>query len=312
MHDEVNSLALDALFERLCNTGLVRRVFELARDEDLGAAGDITSKSWFENDAPMRAAIVFRQPGVVSGLVCIEMICELFANALGSNVACDLHVPDGTRVESGKRVATLSGPRSAIVGVERTILNTIGRLSGIATLTSLFVSEAATGGKQAHVLDTRKTTPGLRTLEKYAVRCGGGHCHRLGLSDAVLVKDNHIAGLTDDALRHRAESASRIGRGLGATFIEIEVDRLEQLDSLLALEPGTVDIVLLDNMRNDQLREAVTKRDAQQPKLLLEASGSVRLETIAGIAQSGVDRISAGALTHSSVWIDVGLDAMEE
>lgn len=311
MHDDINELSLEELHERLAGTGLPRRAFELARDEDLGTQGDLTSEAWFEHDATLRASIAFREAGVVCGLAFIDEICEVFTEALQSRVAVDIHIPDGSCVEKGAAVATLTGARSGVVGVERTILNTVGRLSGIATLTAKFVEEAGNGGKQAGVLDTRKTTPGLRVLEKYAVRCGGGLNHRLGLHDAVLVKDNHIAGLTDGELRERAESASRVGRELGASFIEIEVDRLEQLDALLELEPGTVDIVLLDNMRNDLLREAVAKRDAKNPELLLEASGNVRLETIAGIAQSGVDRISAGALTHSSIWIDVGLDAID-
>jgi len=304
---DLNDLPLDRLYETLASDGMIRRLFELARDEDLGEKGDLTSKAWFTDDAPVRAHVSFREPGIVAGIACIEMICDVFAEVLGARVSCEIHLHDGERADKDAHAATIEGPRSAIVGVERTVLNIVGRLSGIATLAAKYVEAASTG--KTRLLDTRKTTPGLRALEKYAVRCGGGHCHRMGLHDAVLVKDNHIAGLTDDQLRAHAIDASARGRELGASFIEIEVDRLEQLDALLELDAGAIDIVLLDNMSNDQLREAVAKRDARNPSLLLEASGGVRLETVGDIAATGVDRISVGALTHSAISLDVGLDA---
>lgn len=311
MRDELNELSLEALYAELNAKGLATRLFQLARDEDLGDAGDITSRSWFADDAPLRASVSFRQEGVLAGVACIGTICDEFAPVLGETVGFEVLLNDGSEVDRGAPVAILSGSRSAVVGVERTILNTIGRLSGIATLTAKYAEEAASGNKATRLLDTRKTTPGLRVLEKYAVRCGGGYCHRIGLHDAVLVKDNHIAGMRPAELREHADRASTQARRLGASFLEIEVDSLEQFEVLLSLEPGTVDIVLLDNMRTDQLAKAVAMRNEKNPELLLEASGGVRLETIAGIAHTGVDRISVGALTHSSVALDVGLDALD-
>jgi nicotinate-nucleotide pyrophosphorylase (carboxylating) len=199
---------------------------------------------------------------------------------------------------------------------ERLVLNLLGRLSGIATLTRKYVDAVA--GTQSRIYDTRKTTPGWRRLEKYAVRCGGGCNHRTGLFDAVLIKDNHLAvgkEATDSTARYTpAEAVARARRFIeeqapepaqGPMIVEVEVDTLEQLDEVLAAGP---DLVLLDNMTPAQLREAVRHRDARNPTVELEASGGVRLETVRQIAQSGVDRISVGALTHAAVWLDFGLD----
>lgn len=299
----------EALYARLSETGLIGRLFEIARDEDLGGAGDLTSRCWFETDEPFEARIALRESGVVAGLACLDAIREAFAPALRGSIDVETRANDGDHTHAGAHVCTLRGSRADIVCVERTVLNTIGRLSGIATHTSRYVEAAREASPDVRILDTRKTTPGLRALEKYAVRCGGGSCHRMGLHDAVLVKDNHIAGLSEDGLRERAISASRKGRELGASFVEIEVDRLGQFEALLSLDAGVVDVVLLDNMPESTLREAVTMRDASNPGLLLEASGGVTLGTVAGIAATGVDRISVGALTHSSVSLDVGLDA---
>ncbi len=309
MPESLDTRPLEEFYASLEATGLVRRLFEIARDEDLSDAVDITGRAWFENDEPMVADVSFRQAGTVAGLACVPMICEIFESTLGARVEHEVAHADGSRVADGTVVATLRGPRSAVVGVERTVLNTVGRLSGIATHTAKYVHEVKSANPNVRLLDTRKTTPGLRMLEKYAVRCGGGWSHRMGLSDAMLLKDNHIAGLGDDELRARLERASERARELGARFVEVEVDHLSQLDAVLQLEPGVVDIVLLDNMPYGQLGHAVQKRDAANKELLLEASGGVRLETVAGIASTGVDRISVGALTHSSISLDVGVDA---
>lgn len=299
----------EALYARLRESDLVTRLFEIARMEDLGEAGDLTSRCWFEKDEPFEARVTMREAGVLAGLACVETICRAFAPALRGSIDVESHANDGDHVLDGAHVCTLHGSRADIVGVERTVLNTIGRLSGIASHTARYVETARKVNPDIRILDTRKTTPGLRALEKYAVRCGGGSCHRMGLHEAVLVKDNHIAGMTDKDLRERASIASRRGRELGATFVEIEVDRLGQLEALLELESGVVDIVLLDNMPVSTLREAVAMRDESNTDLLLEASGGVTLDSVAGIASTGVDRISVGALTHSSVSLDVGLDA---
>ena len=308
MREPFEDPAPSALYDTLARSGLIERLFEIARDEDLGDTGDLTSRSWFESDDPFEAHVVAREPGVLAGLACVGTICDVFARSLAGAVACEPLIDDGASIAPGARLCTLIGPRSAVVGVERTILNTIGRLSGVATLTSKYVESARAGNPRVRVLDTRKTTPGLRALEKYAVRCGGGSCHRMGLWDAALVKDNHVAGMSDGSLRERVGRASVRARELGASFVEIEVDSLDQLRALLGLDSGVVDIVLLDNMTNGALREAVGMRDASNRALRLEASGGVKLDTIEGIAGTGVERISVGALTHSAVSLDVGLD----
>jgi nicotinate-nucleotide pyrophosphorylase (carboxylating) len=225
-----------------------------------------------------------------------------------------VQVEDGQPVAAGDVVATLTGQARQLLRIERTCLNFLGRLSGICSLTAQYVASVA--GTRAQVLDTRKTTPGWRRLEKYAVRCGGGTNHRLGLFDAVLIKDNHLAFCRNDLAnpvdaagaieRMRAWLRSRPdGRTAVAPAIEIEVDSLEQLRRAAAARP---DVVLLDNMSPDELRSCVRFRDEHAPGILLEASGGVNLYTISDVAATGVDRISVGALTHSAVNFDIGLD----
>jgi len=218
---------------------------------------------------------------------------------------------DGDDVRAGQVVAELSGRARDLLVCERPLLNLLGRLSGIASLTRQYVHQV--NGTRARIYDTRKTTPGWRRLEKYAVRCGGGSNHRTGLFDAVLIKDNHLALAEADGVspaeavrRARAflhETAAQ--RGGNELLVEVEIDRLELLDGALAAGP---DIVLLDNMVPDQLREAVARRDAQASSVELEASGGVTLQTVRSIAESGVDRISVGELTHSAPALDVALD----
>lgn len=305
---DLNALLLPALFEELSRTGLVRRVLELARDEDLGmgaARSDITTEAWAPGDERTRARIACRQDGVIAGLAAMPMLIELFA----PRTKFEAGHSDGGRASAGSSLGVLDGPTREVLVLERTMLNLLGRLSGIATLTARFV--AAIGhGTRAALYDTRKTTPGLRMLEKYAVRCGGGHCHRLGLHDAMLVKDNHVALVPLDRLTvHAAEAARRARERRPIRFVEIEADRLEQVERLLAVEPGFIDMILLDNMNAAMLREAVALRDRLNRRVLLEASGGVRLDTIRAIAETGVDRISVGAVTHSAVSLDLGLDA---
>lgn len=314
----VSAPALKGLYAELAQTGLVRRVIELCRDEDLGPAtgpGDITTRCTVAPDEPGLAAIVPRQAGVVAGLACVPEILAVFA----PTVTFAELTHDSAPALAGVKVGTLSGPRAGILAAERTVLNMIGRLSGVATRTAQFVDavRAANPPRPVQLCDTRKTTPGLRVLEKYAVRCGGGHSHRLGLHDAVLIKDNHLAGvgndtlpqLLDGAIRKALEMTARTGTTLG--FIEVEVDTLGQLDAIMRGCRERLDIVLLDNMPPAQLREAVRMRDACRPQLVLEASGGVRLETVGEIARTGVDRISAGSLTHGAVSLDFGLDALD-
>ncbi len=305
-----NDLSLGDLYARFASTGNVRRLLELARDEDLGPdRRDVTTGATHDTDRRATARIVFRQGGVISGLATIPDLIEVF----GGEIDAKSLAADGDVADAGAAVCELQGSAHAILRLERTALNLIARLSGVATRTRAFVDEIASSapGTNARVFDTRKTTPGLRLLEKYAVRCGAGHCHRLGLYDAVLIKDNHLAGLTPESIAAFVTSAAERARANfpgELRFIEVEVDTLEQLDALLELPPATIDIVLLDNMVPRAMSDAVRRRDARSPELLLEASGGVRLETIGEIARTGVDRISVGGLTHHAVSLDIALE----
>jgi nicotinate-nucleotide pyrophosphorylase (carboxylating) len=271
---------------------LVERAVLAALDEDLGAAGDITTDATIAADATGEAAIVARQSGVVAGLD----LAEAAFKALDPGVRFTRIVADGGRVAAEGKIATVAGKTRALLSAERTALNFLGRLSGIATLTASYVE--AVEGTAARIACTRKTTPGLRALEKYAVRAGGGINHRFGLFDAVLVKDNHIAaagGLANALARLK----SRAGH---AVRIEVEVDTLDQLAEALAYP---IDAVLLDNMDLDALREAVKLAAG---RVVTEASGGVTLETVREIALTGVDVISVGALTHSPRNLDSSLE----
>jgi nicotinate-nucleotide pyrophosphorylase (carboxylating) len=275
------------------------QLVNLALAEDLDGAGDVTSQATIPADLRGRAAFVARADGVVAGLPAAALVVA----AVDTTLVVKPQVQDGTPVRRGTRLATASGPMRGILAAERTALNFLQRLSGVATQTAKYVQAVA--GLPGRIFDTRKTTPGWRLLEKYAVRQGGGHNHRVGLYDALLVKDNHLAALAAAApgdvwQRLQAALASR-----GSLPVEIEVDTPEQLEQVLPLRP---DMVLLDNMTNDQMRAAVALRDRLAPGVLLEASGGVTLATVRGIAETGVDRISVGALTHSAVALDIALD----
>lgn len=272
--------------------GLVARAVAEALAEDLGLAGDLTTDATVPAEATAVAVIAARQPGVLAGLDLAE---AAFAE-LDPAVRFERLKDDGDRLAAGEAAARISGNARAILTGERVALNYLGRLSGIATLTRRYV-DAITGTKAA-IVDTRKTTPGLRALEKYAVRCGGGRNHRTGLFDAILIKDNHIvaAGGIEAAIVRARESAGHMVK------LEIEVDTLEQLDRVLAHK---VDAVLLDNMPPATLRAAVARVAG---RALTEASGGVTLSTVRAIAETGVDLISIGALTHSAPVLDLGLD----
>ena len=277
---------------------LVRPVVDHALAEDLGRAGDVTA-ALLDADARLSAAFVARRAGVAAGLAC----ARLAVHALDPSARFEAVVSDGDALTPGAVLARVEGNARAILSAERTALNLLGRLSGVATLTAAYVR--AVEGAGARILDTRKTTPGLRALEKHAVRCGGGTNHRFGLDDAILIKDNHVAacGGVAEALRRARALAGWL------TSVEVEVDRLDQLDEALPFAP---DVVLLDNMAPDLLREAVRRRDAAglKGRVRLEASGGVSLETVRALAETGVDGISVGALTHSAPVLDIGLDAL--
>ena len=275
-------------------------LIRLALAEDLGDTGDRTSLATIPEATRSRAAFVVRSVGVVAGLPVAERVCR----AVSADLAFEPVVPDGTATARGTVLATVSGPLRAVLAAGRTALNFLQRLSGVASTTRRFV-DAATGFP-AQVLDTRKTTPGWRLLEKYAVRAGGGTNHRVGLYDGILIKDNHLAGIGGDV--RRAVEAARAYPGNAGLLVEVEVDTLDQLEHALAVQ---ADIVLLDNMSLEQLRAAVARRDAVAPGVRLEASGGVNLTTVRDIAATGVDRISVGALTHSAPALDIGLDYLQ-
>lgn len=272
-------------------------LIRLALVEDFGTTGDRTSLATIPETTRGRAAFVARSVGVVAGLPVAERVCR----AVSAELVFAPAVPDGTTTQRGTVLATVSGSLRAILAAERTALNFLQRLSGVASLTHKYVDAAS--GFPAQVLDTRKTTPGWRLLEKYAVRAGGGTNHRIGLYDGILIKDNHLAGIGGDV--RRAVEAARTYPGNAGLPVEVEVDTLDQLEHALAVK---ADIVLLDNMTPDQLRTAVRRRDTVAPGVLLEASGGVNLTTIRDIAATGVDRISVGAMTHSAPALDIGLD----
>jgi nicotinate-nucleotide pyrophosphorylase (carboxylating) len=276
-----------------------QRLAQWALEEDLGSTGDLTCQAVIPPDLMGQAVFVARSAGVVAGLPAAAItFCRV-----DRSVDFQPVLPDGSVLEPGTRLATVRGPMRAILTGERVALNFLQRLSGVASQTARYVAVVA--GLPCQILDTRKTTPGWRLLEKYAVRMGGGHNHRMGLCDGVLIKDNHLAALgTGPDVIVRAVQMARAAHGERVP-LEIEVDTLEQLDAALAAGP---DIVLLDNMAPEQLREAVRRRDAQAPRVRLEASGGITLATLRAIAETGVDRISIGALTHSAPALDIGLD----
>ncbi|HEY2480781.1 MAG TPA: carboxylating nicotinate-nucleotide diphosphorylase [Caulobacteraceae bacterium] len=271
----------------------VEPVVRAALAEDLGRAGDITSKACIPAESRLAATFVARQSGVVAGLACAR---TAFA-VLGAEAKFDCLAADGDEVSPGAQLAQVEARAWTVLAGERVALNLLCRLSGVATLTAAFVAEIA--GTHARIVDTRKTTPGLRALEKYAVRCGGGANHRFGLDDAILIKDNHVAacGGVGEAVRRARAAVGHMVR------IEVEIDRLDQLDEALAEGP---DAVMLDNFAVGDIAIAVRQTAG---RALLEASGGVSLKTVRAIAETGVDVISVGALTHSAPILDIGLDS---
>jgi nicotinate-nucleotide pyrophosphorylase (carboxylating) len=281
------------------------RLVELALAEDMGSAGDVTSQAIIPAGLKARTVFVARAAGVVAGLPAAALV----AQAVDENLQFEPMKEDGARVKAGDHLATLSGPMRSILTAERTALNFMQHLSGIASLTRLYVDAIA--GLPGKILDTRKTIPGWRLLDKYAVRQGGGCNHRFGLFDGILIKDNHLAALRTVQPQSTAWDVDALTRAAACknsapkVWIEVEVEDMARLEQAFA---GRPDMVLLDNMNLDQLRQAVKMRDAQAPGILLEASGGVNLTAVRAIADTGVDRISVGALTHSAPALDIALD----
>ena len=283
----------------------LRQLIRLGIREDLRHEHDWTTLAVIPADATGKASVVARDTGVIAGLKTIDVILDE-TNVAGS---CSIQCADGQTVTSGQAIVVIEASARELLTIERLILNFIGRLSGIATLTAQYVSRVE---GRCRVYDTRKTTPGRRRLEKYAVRCGGGMNHRIGLHDAIMIKDNHLAISNSASVDLTMRQAIEMARNTAASIerdqdviVEVEVDTLEQLTDVIPAEP---DIVLLDNMTVEELQQAVAMIRDTNSGIELEASGGVTLETIGEISQSGVDRISVGALTHSAVNFDVGLD----
>ena len=281
------------------------QLLKLAVLEDIDTTGDLTSLILLSAADQGSAAIVARTEGVLAGVPLIPKILS----AVDPELIWEAHLDDSAEFASRTSIGTIRGSACSILQAERLVLNFLGRLSGIATLTRHYVD--AVSGTHAKIYDTRKTTPGWRSLEKYAVACGGGKNHRTGLYDAVLIKDNHLVlGQRKNRPFSPAEAVMQIRQLLKQRFteppiIEIEVDTLNQLREVLPTEP---DIVLLDNMTSEQIAEAVRIRNLVKPDVQLEASGGITLESIRAVAETGVDRISVGALTHSAMSLDFGLD----
>ena len=272
---------------------LIVPIVRAALAEDLGRAGDITSQACVPAEARLSVIWAARRPGILAGLDCARLALAELAPEAGFNALAR----DGDTLSPGQVLARAEAPARAVLAAERTGLNLIGRLSGIATLTRAYVDAVA--GTGVRITDTRKTTPGLRQLEKYAVRCGGGVNHRFGLDDAILIKDNHVAacGGVRPALERARAAAGHLVK------VEIEVDGLDQLAEALPLSP---DVIMLDNFTLSDLRKAVAMTAG---RVTLEASGGVDLTTVRAIAETGVQVISVGALTHSAPGLDIGLDA---
>jgi nicotinate-nucleotide pyrophosphorylase (carboxylating) len=274
-----------------------RDLIELALAEDVGN-GDITTLSTVPESASASGTLVTRQDGIVSGVDVAEAVFAM----VDSRITFEPIMSNGDEITAGDVIATLSGPARSLLTAERTALNILQRLSGVATITAAYV--AATAGTGAVIVDTRKTTPGMRMLEKRAVLHGGGGNHRFGLADGVLIKDNHLAAIGGDHPVRDAVLAAR--RTAPHTMkIEVEVTNLDELDEALQAD---ADIVLLDNMQTETMRDAVRRRDSTTPRTLLEASGGITLARVTEIAATGVDMISVGAMTHSSAALDISLE----
>jgi nicotinate-nucleotide pyrophosphorylase (carboxylating) len=302
MVEEFARVGIDSRLEDDC-----RALLRLAIREDLDNTFDWTSVALVPGTRRGRCRLATRQSGVVAGLRLLPWVIDEF----DADIAVHDLLSDGQAVSAGQGLATLTGNVRDLLACERTLLNLLSRLSGIATQTSKYV--AAIAGTGARLYDTRKTTPGYRRLEKYAVACGGGFNHRTGLFDAFLIKDNHLGLAGETGPLDPAEAVARARKFAGAKLegreaprlIEIEVDSLAQFQRALEARP---DIVMLDNFELESIHKAVALRNERASEVVLEVSGGVRLETLPALAATGVERISCGALTHAAIWLDLGLD----
>ncbi|MGI4817723.1 MAG: carboxylating nicotinate-nucleotide diphosphorylase [Janthinobacterium lividum] len=276
---------------------VIEPVVRMALAEDLGRCGDVTAQACIPVEARMTAQFRARQEGVMAGGAAVRIACLM----MDPSARVDVRVMDGQPIAKGDVLVEVEGSARGLLAAERTALNILGRLCGIATQTRAYVQAVA--GTRARIADTRKTTPGLRALEKHAVACGGGINHRFGLDDAILIKDNHVAvcGGVGKAVRAAKAFAPHLMK------VEVEVDSLDQLGEALAEGP---DVIMLDNFALTDMEEAVRRVKASGVAVVLEASGGVNLDTVAAIAATGVDVISVGALTHSVIQLDIGLDAV--
>ena len=288
----------------------LRDLIRLAREEDLGGGDDVTSRLLVDENAIGVGTLVQKEVGIACGLPIVEMVCRTYDERLRVEMIPGFHMEIIEGRFSDARVTPLlriRGPMRSLLSAERVVLNFLQRMSGVATLTQRFVKRVA--GTSAKIVDTRKTIPGFRLLDKYAVRRGGGVNHRMGLHDGLLVKDNHLAGVPIKELSaHLARIVASARGEAPQRAVEVEVDTLEQLREVLKVDG--IDIILLDNMDCPSMEEAVRMRDAasRRSRVQLEASGGVTLETTRSVAQTGVDRIAIGALTHSAAALDIGLD----
>lgn len=296
MTTTVSRPVVDALARAGLPADEVLAVVERTLDEDLAWGPDVTTEATLPAEASGTADVVARQPGCLAGLPVAALVVETLAARQGADVTVDLVAADGDRVRPGDVVLTVSGPLRCLLTAERTMLNLLGQLSGVATATAAWADALA--GTRARVRDTRKTVPGLRVLQKYAVRCGGGVNHRMGLGDAALIKDNHVAAA--GSVRAAFEAVRRVAPGVAA---EVECDTLPQVRE--AIDAGA-DLLLLDNMTPDELSEAV--RLCRPAGVRTEASGGLTLADAASVAATGVGYVSVGGLTHSAPVLDLGLD----
>lgn len=291
---------LQQLGQSFLPTQAVRELLNRCIDEDGGYEGDATSRSIIPPEVSGRFAVTVRGEGVIAGVEPLSRSIDVFGD-LSMTICCQ----EGEEVQDAT-IAHLEGKIQTVLLAERTILNVLGHACGIATATKQYVKAIA--DTKCIVCDTRKTTPGLRMLDKYAVACGGGTPHRIGLHDAALYKDNHLAGL-DDPTGALQQAIKIVRQDQSLKFVEVEVDSLLQLEEVLVLD---VDFVLLDNFSIEQLQQAVEMRNNSTKQPSLEASGGITIETVYDIAQTGVDRVAVGALTHQAPWLDIGLDAIDE
>lgn len=299
---------MPALPENIDESRLVRLI-RLAGEEDLGTRGDITSSLLPDATQSMRVAVVARQAGVLAGS---DILSILFDALCGfDRIQQEELLPDEAPLQPGTQVCRLQGPADSLLAAERTVLNFLQRLCGVATLTRRYVDRVR--DFNAKIYDTRKTLPGWRDLDKYAVKCGGGCNHRRGLYDAVLIKDNHLADIPEADLATTVAKMVHAAAQLSPapSFVEVEVDTLEQLNAILPIDG--IDVILLDNFSLDDLVRAVERRGGagREECVQLEASGGITLETVCDIARTGVDRIAVGAITHAAVALDLGFDHLE-